>query len=352
MNHRSPYRISIRALTLRRNARTLAATNALFFLAAALLFVTACARTSSDTVGDRTTQNTRVSFVKAESAEDGRAVMEALARGKLVLVDGCIRIQDEGDGSDDLIVWPAEFDLHLEGDEVRILNGTGQTVARVGDRVEMGGGQVPDSEEQRRKLNIPEECQGPLWIVGEGIERIDDEGEKSMGSASSDSDEALMEDARMYALDQGIPLEEAVRRLEIQQSGDAARLEAELSRKERGTFAGLWIEHEPEYRIVASFTERGEEAIRPYLEGEPFADIVEVRQADATLEELDNIQERTGRIVSDLGIRADADILIQENRVEVYVTDRARLDAALTEAGSRLPNHVAVIEVEQLSAPE
>ncbi len=69
----------------------------------------------------------------------------------------------------------------------------------------------------------------------------------------------------MYAKDQDVPLEEAVRRLQLQES--VGKLGAELEANERDTFAGLWIEHEPEYRVVAAFTRDGEETIRPYVEG-------------------------------------------------------------------------------------
>ena len=38
---------------------------------------------------------------------------------------------------------------------------------------------------------------------------------------------------------------------------------------EKDTFAGLWIQHQPEHRFVVLVTHDGEETIRPYIEGEP-----------------------------------------------------------------------------------
>ena len=73
--------------------------------------------------------------------------------------------------------------------------------------------------------------------------------------------------------------------------------------------------------------------------------------ADAKLEELKAEQAEAGCVLEALDIPADSAINVQENRVELYVTDRARFDAALREAGLRLPDHVAVIEVERLAEP-
>ena len=67
-------------------------------------------------------------------------------------------------------------------------------------------------------------------------------------------------EARMYAKDYGVPLEEAVRRLRLQNA--LPRLEPELRKKEADTFAGLWIQHEPDFRLVVLFTRDGEKTIQ------------------------------------------------------------------------------------------
>ena len=160
-----------------------------------------------------------------------------------------------------------------------------------------------------------------------------------------DAEEALVKDSRWYAEDQGISLEEAVRRMKLQQDPTLQKLRTRLEAGERGTFAGLWIQHEPEYRFVALFTEAGEEKIIPYIECSPHADVVEVRNgADATLAELLRQQEEAGRIIDDLGIPTDSATNVMKNRVEVRVADRARLEAALHEADKQLPEHVVVQE--------
>ena len=60
--------------------------------------------------------------------------------------------------------------------------------------------------------------------------------------------DALRRDASAMAEELGISVDEALRRLQYQDGiGD---LQAALMANEHDTFAGLWIEHQPEYRIV------------------------------------------------------------------------------------------------------
>lgn len=112
------------------------------------------------------------------------------------------------------------------------------------------------------------------------------------------------------------------------------------------------MEHEPEYRFVFLFTEDGREKIRPYIKDEPYAPLLEFRSyAEATLADLNAAHNKAGRIVDRLAIRADSDTDIKKNRVEVFVTDRDKFEAELRKAGMRLPEYVALIEVEGLSRP-
>ncbi len=164
--------------------------------------------------------------------------------------------------------------------------------------------------------------------------------------------EVLEQDARLYAKDQGIPVEEAKRRLRLEEcfTDDLADLERALRNKEANTFAGLWIQHKPEYRYVVLFTRDGKKTIRPYLQGEPeqFRRLVEVRSwADATLKELHAAQEKTSRLVDELDVGVEGTgIDVQKNRAVIYVTNKARFEAALREAGAQLPEHAEVVEIE------
>ncbi len=178
--------------------------------------------------------------------------------------------------------------------------------------------------------------------------------EKTTTIAGLSPDDPLVQDARMYAKDRGIPLEEAVRRLRIQvdSAEDVADLERRLRKNEADTFAGLWLQHEHEYRYVVLFTLHGEKTLRPYVEGGPLEDTVEARSgADATMAELHFAQREADRITRSLNIATASGIDIKKNRAEVYVPDRARLEVALRKAGVRLPEHVTVVE-ESLPVPQ
>ncbi len=145
------------------------------------------------------------------------------------------------------------------------------------------------------------------------------------------------------AADLGISYEEALRRTGL---GDAiGRLGAELERQEAATFAGLWIQHEPAYQVVVAFTRDGEKTIQGYVEDTPLAGVIEVRTAEATLAELQAAQAETNVVLEELGISVSSSINIQENRVELYVTDLSMFETALQEAGINLPDHVAVSTV-------
>ena len=83
-----------------------------------------------------------VVFIEQKPSDGTREVMEALARGKVVVDDaGCIRLEDSlPDGVEDLIVWPPGYSMRTEDGKVHIIKEDGQTLSRVGDRVELGEG--------------------------------------------------------------------------------------------------------------------------------------------------------------------------------------------------------------------
>ncbi len=162
-------------------------------------------------------------------------------------------------------------------------------------------------------------------------------------------EESMRRDAQEYAVSQGISLDEAIRRLELQD--EIGRLNAKLEANERDTFAGLWIQHQPEYRVVVRFIRDGEETIRRYVEGGPLADIVEVLPAEFTLDELLALQDEFTEIAIQADVLAWSGVNVQEHTVELAVTDRAKLEATLQEMGRTLPANVTVSEVTDLPTP-
>ena len=93
--------------------------------------------------------------------------------------DGCLRINGSGDAPSHLPLWPSYYELSTEGDAIQVLDGKGDFVARVGGRIETGGGEVNQGgtqaellknlqnllgEQSARKLY--KRCTGPYWLVG------------------------------------------------------------------------------------------------------------------------------------------------------------------------------------------
>ena len=157
----------------------------------------------------------------------------------------------------------------------------------------------------------------------------------------------LNRDAKKYASEYEIDLESAIHRLTIQHL--AGGLDAELSTQEYKTYAGLWIQHDPQFRIVVLFTQDGQETIQPYIDNEPLEYYVDLRIAKVPLLELVSAQETVLNTVDELGIPAEFGINVFENRVELYVTDSIRLETLIKDTGIQLPDYVEIIKVNGLS---
>lgn len=161
--------------------------------------------------------------------------------------------------------------------------------------------------------------------------------------------DALWMDAQYYARDFGVSVEEAVCRLALQ--GEVGPLGSTLRSREPGTYGGLWIHHEPDFGVTVLFTENPEATLAPYIVDHPLEGIIKARKAEASLRYLEQTQHRAHAIASATGIPVESGINIPENRVELYVIDVKAFTRALREAGSRLPDHVKIIKVDQHSSP-
>lgn len=170
------------------------------------------------------------------------------------------------------------------------------------------------------------------------------QGQDSDGKPALDNEDPLLYDAQIYASNTGVSIDEALRRFQLQDI--AGKLDAELSMNETETFAGLWIDHTPEFRVAAQFTRDGEETMKPYLKKYPeLAGIVEVRNtAKASLADLKRAQADVSYSVSALGIPVASDIDVFNNSVELYVlkANKSQFDNALQRGDIRLPDKVKV----------
>lgn len=163
--------------------------------------------------------------------------------------------------------------------------------------------------------------------------------------------EALLEDAADYATLYHVTLDEAVRRLRLQD--EAGQLDAELREEEADEFAGLWIEHEPSFVVIARFVDPGE--ARPGLEarvkGTRLAGLVELRSAERSLTRLQDLLTVTRNRLDKAGARAELAVDVRTNRVKLFVVDPRGLQNALAAARLELPEAVQVEQVAALSEP-
>src|SRR5687768_17366518 len=127
--------------------------------------------------------------------------------------------------------------------------------------------------------------------------------------------DGLQQDAAVYAKDFQVTLQEGARRLQLQEAVDA--LNARLTEEQAATFAGLSIEHTPDFHVVARFTRKGEETIRPYL-SPALAGIVRVEPARFTLYQLERRLEASYHRVRAAGIPSAGGVDVRANRAEVH----------------------------------
>ena len=113
-------------------------------------------------------------FPRQEKTDGERAVMEALIYGTLVLADNCIRVDyDEAEVSY-LLIWPPDFDISIENGTIEILNGDGEIVAHIGDRVRISGGEIHllSMLDKPVQEQVPPQCIAPYWIIGEEMTAV------------------------------------------------------------------------------------------------------------------------------------------------------------------------------------
>jgi hypothetical protein len=97
--------------------------------------------------------------------------MDALLEGNLELVDSWLRA--ESLDSSYLLIWPYGFSVRGEGEEIQVLDGDGQVVAVVGESIKVGGGEsTAEIVEKYIGKSLPDDCEGPFWIVSEVVEKV------------------------------------------------------------------------------------------------------------------------------------------------------------------------------------
>lgn len=124
-----------------------------------ILVVVACSNNSGHT-------SSPIPFFPKQK-EEPNVYMQADLTGELILVDGCLRINDI-DNNNFLLVWPKDFSLRIENNTVQVIDEIGQLVAQEGDTLVIGGGEMPEEHIAEYLAEpLPDNCRGPFWIVGD-----------------------------------------------------------------------------------------------------------------------------------------------------------------------------------------
>ena len=209
----------------------------------------------------------------------------------LTLKGDCLLFEKPGnlDHPSYLVVWPPDYRLHSGPDGVEVQGDT--FTARLGDTLMVGRSQVnapavPFADRDR--------CLGyelyHIWSARNVTERSrTSPAQPTETPVTMSSDDALTRDATSYANAFGVSVEEAKRRLLLQDT--IGELNAMLESNESETLGGLWIDNEsPEYKAIVAFTSNGEATVAPYAEELGLAGMLEVRTVDTSLEDLRTIQ--------------------------------------------------------------
>ena len=132
----------------------------------------------------------------------------------------------------------------------------------------------------------------------------------------------------------------------------AGELNAVLSDHEGRTFAGLWIEHTPQFRVVVQFTRDAQETIARHIQNDDLAEVLEVRTADVSLAELREAQSAAMEAIGSANIPAESGIDIKAGRVKIYVAERDRLDDEIERGRVTLPDNVDLVTVPAMGQNE
>jgi hypothetical protein len=159
-------------------------------------------------------------------------------------------------------------------------------------------------------------------------------------------EQVLADSAAAYASTVGVDIKEAMFRLKLQDS--IGNLEATLAEKEAAIYAGLQVQHQPDFRIIVRLTEVDRGILTPYLTDATLSKLIELREATFTIKELEFARAQAAEMVAKLGIRFSSGISINENLAELYVLDEKQLTTDIHNMNAELPPEVRIVRVDEL----
>jgi hypothetical protein len=94
----------------------------------------------------------------------------ALFEGKLVLDNNSLRLKAFWSTSD-LLIWPYGYSPRIVDKQIQVIDNDGQLVGRLGDKIKVGGGEVPSEIiEKYIGQELPDDSEGPYWLVSHVID--------------------------------------------------------------------------------------------------------------------------------------------------------------------------------------
>lgn len=106
-------------------------------------------------------------YLLRDAQPSGSGGDAALLTGILELSDGCLLIKADGDSKRFSPVWPYEYSYKEVTGNVEIINGSGEVVARVGERVGVSGSEFSSIAyaEAEKDVSGNLNCPKPFWNV-------------------------------------------------------------------------------------------------------------------------------------------------------------------------------------------
>lgn len=120
-----------------------------------------------------------------------------------------------------------------------------------------------------------------------------------------------------YSQRYSVTIPEAGRRLALIR--EASRLGMRLERERADTFAGLYVEHKPDFRIVVQFTGDAKTELATYIHDSAFIS----RSAPRSLELLLAVQAEVAEQLQQSGLEFESGLDLKNSEINVYVLDPA-----------------------------
>jgi hypothetical protein len=141
-----------------------------------------------------------------------------------------------------------------------------------------------------------------------------------------------------YARTFGTTPEEAARRQHLRR--EIVGVRHAIERGEPDSFAGLMIEHRPDYRVVVKFTSNPQATLRRYTDNPLFV----AQTASLPMRDLLAAQTPVYELLKSHGIRSASAPDFERNDLKVAVQDLPRAERLRASGALKLPNFVRLVQ--------